>query len=79
MCCSNAFCTYDNNVENMTEVGKKANFKEEMLVRQSNVGSAKGGKPNDAFFENVDVLSDSNKKKQFMQDLAGGDELKLKL
>jgi hypothetical protein len=51
-----------------------------MLVRNSGGRlNGKGGRANEDKYENIDVLSDKNKKKQFMQDLAGGDELKLKL
>jgi hypothetical protein len=68
-------------VENLTEINKKANVREDMLVREGMRSSAKskGGKDNDGFYENVDILTDSKKKLQLLQDLTGDDELRAKL
>jgi hypothetical protein len=65
MCCNNNLCNYDNNVENITEINKRGNIREEMLIknRESGMtGKTKGGKDMDSHLESIDILSNSEKR-----------------
>lgn len=62
MCCNTNLCNPDSNVENLTEVNKKATVREDMLVREGvrTQPRFKGG--SDGVYDNVDILSDNKKK-----------------
>ena len=83
MCCNNNLCNYDNNVENLTEVNKKSNIREEMLIKNRESfdqrSKRKGGKDVDSHLESIDVLSNSDKRQELANSLQGNKEYKAKL
>ena len=67
----------------MTEINKRTNIREEMLIRQNGTEKgthrSKGGRDVEDQYDDIDVLTDEKKKKQLMNALSGGNDLKQKL
>ena len=79
MCCNNNLCNYDNNVENITEINKRSNIREDMLIknRESNkYGNTKSGKDVDNHLESIDILSNSEKRQAIVNSFQGNQEYK---
>ena len=67
-------------MENVTEINKRSNIREEMLIRnKSSVGAngkSKGGQDVESRYEDIELFTDDKKKKQLMNAFQSNDEIK---
>ena len=77
MCCNNNLCNYDNNIENITEINKRSNFREDVLKSDKALKkNAKTGKIEEDNYNDIDVLTDEKKKKQPIHAFSGSEDIK---